>query len=137
MVKTEYYQIKEGVAEEIEKMDIGHGRVSPAGNEVLTLPKKGMFGSERRLALYPINSPTPIPVGAPVVIGPKAFGVADLQNLLGPYISSLVKRSLSLEVEEKLKVKDWVIMAIAGTGTLLSGIGLYFSYAVAKALGLL
>lgn len=137
MVKTEYFAVKEGVAVEIEKMDIGHGRVSPTANEVLTLPPKGKFGSERRIALYPVNSPTAIPVGTPVVIAPKAFGVADLQNLLGPYISSLVKRSLSLETEEKMRVKDWVIVAISGAGTLISIAGLYFSYTIAKAMGLI
>lgn len=131
--KTEYYEVKEGQAVELPSVDIGKGRVAPTGTEILELPAKW---GRRRIAIYPTNSPTPFPVGAPVTIGPRAFGVADLQNLIGPYISGLVKRALNLD-ETQIKVKDWIVIGLSGLSLAISGATLWIVVKLARLVGVL
>lgn len=131
-MRTEYYTVKEGIATPIANLDIGAGRTSPTGADLVELPSRHWWESKRKIAVYPVNSPTPFPLGSPHTISPKAFGVADLQNLLGPYISSLVKRALVLQETEALKMRDWVMIGLAGLSLVISCIGLYLLVQIAR-----
>ncbi len=137
MIETEYFIVKEGKAVPMPEADLGDGRITPTGSQVLLIPKTGWFGKERRIALYPVNSPTPFPLGDPVALTPDSFGVSDLKNLMGPYISSLVRRALGLEDESAFKTKDWIILAITGAGTATSIGTLYLAYKLANRFGLI
>lgn len=121
-IVTEYYQIDGGAAIPLsdgEDLLFKDGRVPPAGNEVLTLP--GPNGT-RRIVLYPKNSVTAIPVGAPIVTAPKTFSVHDFKNLIGPYLPHMLRRALRLEEDAKWGIKDWVFLGLFTLNLIATGV---------------
>lgn len=126
-LKTEYLKVKGGQAVPFETQDhdemlVREGRTPPTGMDVVEIPGVSFWRDARkprRLAFWSETSPTAWPLGERVVVPPKAFRVADLVNLLGPYLSGIVARALKLS-KEKFSLKDWVLIGLTGTSLLIS-----------------
>lgn len=134
MIKTEYYTVREGRAVKLQSVDLGQGRTEPQGHDVIEIPSRHWWESRRRLVVYPDNSPTPYPLGSPIQIMPNAFGVTDLQNLMGPYLSGLVRRALLLG-DLKFTPKEWVIIILTGISAALSAGALWVCVEIARKAG--
>lgn len=130
-LKTKYYIVKQGKATPIkaDKITLDLGRMPPTGSEVLEL------GNER-IVLYPENSVNPFPLASPHEIKPGDFGPHDLENFLGPYMASLIRRAMKF-AEDKWTLPMIITIITAGVGTLVSITTLIIVVKVFRDLGFL
>lgn len=116
---------------------------TPRHSEILELPPSLTF-SKRRIAVFPIKSPTPYPLASEAVhidektMGPKgvrAYTSGDTKRLEGGFWPAMLARALGLA--EKIHVKDIIVFVLLGINLLLSGAGLYLTYKLLKFAGAL
>lgn len=115
--------VRSGIAVPIEwdeAAKLVNGRRRPTGEETVEIPPSW---KRRRVAFYPEPSPTPWPIGRPATAeSPDAFRVADLERLLGPYLSGMVARAMKLREEELKKLDKRTLW-----GLILAGVASLFS----------
>lgn len=117
----EHFVIESGQAVPLPTtLETGEGKYKPpTGGEVVEIPpaKPWRWFKPRKIALYPAQSPRPFPLALPGQLDPSAYRAADVKNLEGDFMATLLRRTLGIDLD-KLRLKDWLILILVSANLL-------------------